>query len=375
MSSLASADRPMKLKCKLRIFLLLITIIGGMFGIRLYLEQRSQGLSPVIDYEAIIDLGERERGEIVVAHLPISNSGRSELVVNEFRTTCACAGVEREIDGRFFRIESVIIAPGEQAEIVIRMAVDPRSGGSQRALVFFRCNDPVRPGGAIEVLIPKVKGGVLASPTAVLLGVIPVGRTVRQSIDVYDGRITGRRIKDVVSTQPTRFRVRQVPLQDEEKQQIHEEWGTLIGRVEVTALAETAGTLSGEIEIHLAGENRPPDKVSVSGQAVGPVVVSPDSLVLPRHIGDRLEYTGKIMVRGRTGLPVTVSTESAPAELSVEVEPAGAVTELRIVNVTWRSPRRILDSSTKRVQFQLRINSGDSDDIHSIQVVLSREGE
>jgi hypothetical protein len=255
----------------------------------------------------LIDLGERERGEIVLCHFQVGNSGGSPLILDRFQTSCSCAGVERRVDGRYVIPESVTLEPGQQLELSVRVSVGAPQGERQRVGVVFQSNDPVRPTHAIEVLVPRVKGGVYAQPKAVILGSVPLGEPAKRILELYDTGRPGRKIATVRSTYPDRFDVRLIPLGKDEPPRRHASAGNLIARLEVTAHTERSGPLDGDVEIVLANEERPPDHIPVVGDVVPSVICRPERLVLHGRRAQGAGYSGEIHVASRHGKPGQVA--------------------------------------------------------------------
>jgi hypothetical protein len=130
------------------------------------------GSDPVLECPAIVELGDRELGEVAVARLTIANRGGRELVIEEMQSNCACSGLEREQDGKFIRLNSLRVAPREEVQLVMRVLVQGAPGGPAQSRVEFRTNDPVRPAAAIHTSVSKVKAGVNTLPTSVVFGTL-----------------------------------------------------------------------------------------------------------------------------------------------------------------------------------------------------------
>ncbi len=362
-------------------YLILIPIIvaGLTAGIRFGVKQRSVGYhdSPAVEYPETIDLGEHEKGEVAVGRFWIRNGGKGQLLVDQFRTTCSCAGLEREVNGRFIRLQSIQLDRGDQVELVVRVAVNAQPGHRQGASVSFRTNDPARPEGLIGVIVSQVNGGVITVPTTVIFGTVPVRSKRKQVIDVYDAAVQQRSIERVTSRHPERFEARllPVPVQRSEGQRpLGEMGGLLIGRFEVTARTEQAGPLDGEVEIYLAGEARPPDAIPVLGRVVECVEVSPSSLVLPRRSGPRLQYWGQVMVSSRDGKPLTVTVQSVPSGMLVEVSPVEGSQIRRLVRIEWKVQDRTGRESVSAARVRLRARVGEEEAPLEVKVLRVPEG-
>ena len=108
-------------------------------------------------------------GASVTAHFAIHNEGDRELIVDQFTTSCSCAGVEREEEGKPVRVESLNVAGGAIAELFVRIAVNGAIGDNQFLQVFFHSNDPARPMGQVDIIIEQVTGGIFPSPRSARL--------------------------------------------------------------------------------------------------------------------------------------------------------------------------------------------------------------
>jgi hypothetical protein len=172
----------------------------------------------------------------------------------------------------------------------------------------------------VQLFVPRVKGGVYANPSAVIVGPIPIGsRPTTQIVDLYDCGVSGRKVGEVSTTHPKQFRVRMLPLRDDELLKSHPTAGKLIGRLEVTVLADQRGPLDGEVEIRLSNEKRPPDRIRVVGEVVGAVDCWPPQLVIPGRVGAKRDFHAEVLVLSRDGKPIQVTVESVPLGLSAIV--------------------------------------------------------
>jgi hypothetical protein len=290
---------------------------------------------PILTHPAVIDLGECQRGEIAIGRFTISNSGNRELKLNQFFTSCSCAGVQQEVDGSFRRVESLVIPPKGRAELVVRTAVGATAATRQIIQVWFSSNDPVRPKGYMEVVIPHVRGGVYVLPTAISFGQVRVGSARHQIVEVYDNRQTGRTIERVVSSQPDIIGVRLLPpLPPDHKDPFvtHERGGRLIARIEITPRTSKAGPLNARVEIQLAGEEHP-DVVLTSGEVIYDVECRPSTVVIPRRVAGKPEFSGRIHLRHRDGEPMTVEVETAPPGMFAKVQPPANGSDELVVEI------------------------------------------
>lgn len=339
--------------------LLLVPLAGAALAWSARYAWDLRPATPILDYPPVVDLGDREFGEVAVGRFTIGNRGRSELQLEKFFTSCSCAGVEREADGQFQRLESVLVPPGGQIELVARVSVGVQPGESQLVQVGFSSNDPTQPAGRIEVRIPHVKGGAYAVPKAIQFGEIRVGSAARQVIDLYDNRQTGRKIEKIRSLQPDRFEARLLPLDPQEPAQVHEMGGKLIARLEVIGESSRPGSLNGRIEVSLAGEERRPDFIPVFGEVVQDVECRPSMLILPRRSGERLLFSGPMLLRHRDGRAIRLQVENSPQGISVKVRPSPDSDDQCWLDVEWTRSQPI-PSGEQMLRLRVRTDAGES---------------
>jgi hypothetical protein len=288
---------------------------------------------PVLDCPARIDLGERDLGEIAVTHFKIMNRGRSELLIDEFHTSCSCAGVEHEIDGKLVRLRAVRIPAGDEVQITARVAINQRPEMSQLVHIDFNTNDPVMPVGNVDLIVRRVKGGVFSEPSAVVFQPLLVGTQAERVIDLYDNRKRGRAVDKVRSTRPDHFQVRFIAVEGRHSDLINDTAGGLIARIEVIPRTEHSGRLDGNIEVSLANEARRPDLIPVIGEVIPIVECWPDALVFPRRAGAQFIYSAQILVRDRDEKPIGVKLKSVPPGVVAKIEVVPERDDQRILQV------------------------------------------
>lgn len=316
---------------------------------------------PVFVYPESVDLGPREKGEVVTARFAIENPGRGVLIVDGLATSCTCAGVEREVDGEFSRVNSVRIPAGGTAELVARIAVVAPAGEHQSVQIFCRSNDPARPFARIGVVIPTVTGRLATSPRDVVLGTVPVGERVRRVVDLFAVGTRASRVERVRGVPPDRFDVRLLDPPEYESGKADGPARKLVARLEVTARSDRPRHLDGEIEIYLTDEKRPRDRIAVTGEVVSAVKWWPSLVVLPRRVGDQTVYSGEVLVQGREEAPLDIRVVSAPAGLRTDVRPVAGHEDRRIVFVEGRPAGR---SSGVRADLRIRlgVRSGEQEE-------------
>jgi hypothetical protein len=275
--------------------------------------------SPAISYPELIEIGEQEIGAIASAPFIIENNGTQDLLIEDIRSSCSCSGIGTEKDGKFTPISSLNIGPAQRADLSVRIAVQGRPGAPLRNTILFRCNDPKRPEPVIQIIVPKVMGGINAIPTSAIFGNVELNSPAHRIIEVFDGGAKSRTIEKITITHPNRFRARllaDVPLQERP-----ESSQALIGRIEVSAITTNPGPLDGEIQVFLANESRRPDRISVVGNVTAPVELCPSVVVLPRRSKEGPVYSAECLCQSSLGKPVHISLEECPPGVHVRFKP------------------------------------------------------
>lgn len=318
---------------------------------------------PVLEMPSVLELGNQERGKVVVARFKVANRGGSDLVLDQVRTSCICSGLEREVDGRFAPVDSLQLKPGEETELAVRVAVRAEIGTEMRNGIFFHTNDPAVPEGALVVAIPKVTGGINASPTKVLFGSVPMNTEAHQLIEIRDPISPPRAIRQVLSTNPERFTVRFLPAEPAEGPPAtkHKD-GVLLGLVKVTLRTQEPGTISGEIRIFLGDEARSPESIPVTGRVAPMVEASPATLVLPRASGEGPLFFGITVCRSTEGLPLQLTLVEAPKGVSASVSSVNGNPSLQTVRIEWKpdAAEPLLRSKEQVVRFRARVGDRDT---------------
>jgi hypothetical protein len=198
---------------RVRILWLLLPLLAGVStyfvqrsGVSRYWFQKLE-LIPILECPDHIDLGERELGEVALAHITIRNRGGKTLIIDSIQSNCACAGLEQMRNGEPVRISSLRVNPNDEVDVVMRLLVQGSPGVTFRNGVQFRTNDPMRPTVAIEGIVSKVRSGIVAVPSAIAFGTVSAGNNPREIISVYDLSEAPRKIRRISSTNPNRASV------------------------------------------------------------------------------------------------------------------------------------------------------------------------
>ena len=273
-------------------------------------EKTSIGGTAILECPAVIDLGEQERGQVVVARVPLTNTGAVDLEITGIRTSCACTGLEIEENGKFSRVTELKIRPGETRQLTARWAVNGAAGERISTSIYFTTNAPDQQEVHLQLLVPRLKGGVEVFPAAVTYGRVVVGRTLREVVAVIDLSPTPR-VPTRITTSGGRVTATIRPTDPAPWQ--GPGGGTLVGHVEVVADTSSPGEISENVTVWFGG-GQPMNPVSflVSGRVVNPVEISPGAILLPRKSDAGPLYTATCLARSADNVPFQIRVESCP---------------------------------------------------------------
>jgi hypothetical protein len=279
----------------------------------------------LIDFPPVIELGPRERGDVVLAQVRLANRGGKELIVSDIQSSCACSGLERESNGQFVAVESLRIPPNGQVDLVMRVVVQGTPGLPVSTGMSFSTNDSSHPTAHIEAHVSEVRAGVITVPSSVAFGKLQTYSDARQTVEVY-----GVSVKN-----PDNLSVRLVPLDESVPRSAPRGLGVLIGMFEVTARTSHPGSLETEVEIFISGERSAPSLLPVSGRVVGPIEVVPSIIVLPRSTSVGPTFVAHCSCKSVAGTQLALSVQSASDGLTTEIADCdGSECEKR-VSIRW----------------------------------------
>jgi len=322
--------------------------------IRSLTAKKIEPVEPIV-YSPTIDLGPRQFGERVEQSIKVQNTGSKDIVLSRFSTSCSCAGVEHRVAGQLRRVDSVLVAAGEEKELVVRIGVGGKLGAGQAVAVSFATDAPHQPRGSILLTIPRVEGGIYVEPAAVSAGTLEIGETYRKVVEIYDNGMANVQINKVVASRPERFSVRQLPLTEEARRKTHEIAGSLVSSIEVTAKSESEGLLLGEIQVFANGSPTPSAIVPVFGCVRARMLATPSFLVLPYWCGREVRYQDSVVIEDRLGKAIRGEVTRVPSGLKVELTAvASRLDQIRvIVGLVQTSERLVLNDKACAVQITI----------------------
>ncbi len=365
------------MKCPRYLVVATLLLISGV-GYNVYsawtANRTGVNAGPRINCPDQIDLGEHEVGDQITTSFELANSGDTELCVTEIHANCSCSGLEREDGkGRFTRADSIRIPAGESMKVRLRVTARGVPGGPVQNIVEFRTNDPARPAGQVRATISKLHAGITTVPNAVYVGTVSAGTPVQQMLEVRDTHVPPRAVAEVTSTCPGRVAARLLPPDAGSsvsvKPGLEKAAGIPIGRIEVTILTGSPGSLESAVVVRLADQSCKPHEVRVIGRVAEAVDVSPSSLLLPMNSGQGPVYRGRCMCRSTDGKPLTLTIDPTPPGLTAEV--TASREDVQVVQVTWQPSS---DSGVQHHRVRVRAKVGERDAVFEIPVVCRHGG-
>lgn len=286
---------------------------------------------------ATLDLGHQEAGARVAASFKIRNDGRKPLVCGHFETSCGCLSVGVKENNSVAPVTDLTVEPGDERELVARIAIRGAPGTQLREVVTFQTNDPEHSSHRLE-LQASVHGSLIVVPDQVSVGRILPGELVQRQIEIRDGgRRQGLALSEVRSTRPDMIQVgtiTKLPNTDPESGQDNAPSRDAY-RVELHIQAPQApGRIDGFVEVYLQGEDTPASRVMVSGEAVAELEFSPPSLVIPRASNDGFLYTATAILRSNRNEEFDLIPENVPDAFTAQIEPKNK--GVSVVKVEYR---------------------------------------
>ncbi len=352
-------------------WLLFFALVGAAgFGWRAGAFQRMKtallGGPPVIEYPAVLDLGERTANELVTSRFEIANRGGQELVINQVKASCQCGKLEREIDGRSEVIEQLRLAPGERADMVVHTTIRTDSAGTFSQMISFLTNDPNQPEGQITLLFRTTSGGLRVYPNAVQFGRLLIGQKTRQVVEVLDRDQPPQTVTKVMSMDPERVAIRWIPAAENGERR---DEGLLLGRIEAVPNTAQPLLLDTALRIEFADPKIEAAVIQVSGRVTSRLEVTPRSVVLPMSSGSGPVYTRNCLVRGSDNRPLRLQIQSASPGLTATLleTPKGAT---RVIRITWTPTPGEKARVTEKM---VRLQGGSGAESETLEIPVSCE--
>jgi hypothetical protein len=319
-----------------------LPVVAGALGYLVMRDPAARELwqevmgGPMIDFPAAIELGEQNWGKEVRARFLIANRGRRQLVLDQFRLSCACASLQLESFVRWTPQEPLRIAPGAEEWMEMRINIRAQIGAPFRTAAYFRTNDPTRPEAAIEFLISNVTGGISAIPTSLAFGDVALGADASRVLEIRDTSARPRAMKRVASSNPDQFRVRLLPGVKATGPPSKEMPTIFLGRIEVLLKTSEPGAIAGHVLIDLDDPSGTQDKVRVTARVVPLLEAFPSCVVLPRSSSKGPIYFMDCLCRSPMGKRLALRPTDIPPGVSVEIASVPDNPSQQIARISFR---------------------------------------
>jgi hypothetical protein len=240
-------------------------------------------------------------------------------------------------------------------------------------MISFRTNDPTQPEGAIAIVVPKIHGGFLARPASVAFASVPIHARVSQTVDLYDAESPPRAVGAISCNRPDLFHFHVLPLSDQDRGKQDEDKRTLVARLEVVPVTAQSGYFEGDLSVSIATESRQGAVIPLLGRVTPVVEVTPSSLVLPRRSGAGPIYFGSCVCRSTTGQPLTVTVDTAPAGIGVQLTRAKSNPTLVFVRIEWLPGKEEEPAAAVARHVRLRSKTGGGEATLDVPIYLTQK--
>ena len=291
-------------------------------SIRAYIWGGSTARIPDLECPEIVDIGPVEYGTVVEARFMVKNRGSGQLVLSEFRASCACQSVEVKRENGFVRAAEVRLGPDQTAEMRLVLSVNDRAQESLRTPIYFRTNLPAQPERVVIVAIPRILAGLVAFPSSLSLGEIPVGSSARYRVELFDARQKPRKIIRVRSRDSAHITAKLIPDFGLSQSPDGANRGHLVGTIEIEINTAVAGSIDNDVFAEIDDGSTAPDAIRVTGRIVAPIEISPSVLFLPRSTSVGQVYSGTCLCRSTSGQDFELTVAQFPKGMSVTIEAA-----------------------------------------------------
>jgi hypothetical protein len=326
----------------------LFAMLGAVaLGAGIFFCQRfnSMGASPnpAIEVQREFELGEHELLSTVEPLVVVRNNGRQPLTIRKISTSCGCLGVfaQRE-GGHREKLESLEIASGGEARLILRLAVTGQPGRPELRRVGFQTNDPRNPTVELFLSVTPIARFV-AVPANVVFGTLPVGVRMQRDVDVMAAD-QGQPAITYVTSSNTHIRAEYFPAGAlSERQDTSTKAFELRGRLTIRLDAPAGpGECEGVISVHCVGRHEPVITVPVSARVARLVELCPGELTLPRASSAGPVYAATCVCRSSVGKRFGLVVRESPPDVAVQITEALDNPSLKIIQVDAAKLRDIV---------------------------------
>jgi len=354
-------------------YLICLTVIPLLVGVAAHvLTRQVRGQKPRIEAPPVIDLGLQEKGNLVNVEFTITNTGGRPLELWNFRSGCTCLALERRSDSGSENLQRELLVPGQELQVVARVAIRGQAGGLFQNVIEFQTNDPRRPSAHVEI-VARIEGKVVSFPAELYLGTLPRGQPLTQTIEIRDlGRSASCTLARVESNAPEHIRVKALRHQRRPADPDNLALGMTIGEVDIEVVSpHVAGVLDAHLLVFEQGVEQALFTIPVRGTVQPRVQVSPAAIVLPRVTGDGPIYAATCICRSTDGKPLRVVPDLMPPSLTVTFpEKESNASPTRTFVVEWQAARGADRDQPQTLTVRLQVTTDDQVETVTIPVSI-----
>jgi hypothetical protein len=312
-----------------------------------------------IEYENVVNLPDQVIGSTVYAPFQVKNSGSSELVLNQFTTSCWCVGVAEEHEGTYTSVRVVRIPPSTTKCLYLTYSAKATSESKQTSTVKFHTNDPKNPTCAITIS-HGIKYIWICHPKDLSFSNVPNHISHTQVIEIHstDPHAILEDTEFIYETTDAIFEtLYQQHLSTSNRQVFH-----------VTLLPQFQ-PIQRRVNFQVQSRTNPSLNVSIPIQidTLPTFQLSSTSILLPRNVAGAKIYTSDILCRNTREQAFTLRVQEAEAGLAAEILPGDTPHEQKI-RVSWN--RENPEQPTKPSKRLLRLLGNDGTTDYPLEVTV-----
>ncbi len=268
---------------------------------------RAEAAPRIVVDRPLHDFGSVERGTPVEHVFTVRNGGDEPLRIEHVKGTCACS---------VGTAAGTTLAPGDFAYVPVRLDTGKLAGRTAKTVTVLS-DDPAMPSHPLT-LTGSVETDLVLSPSALYVGHVRRGETVRREVRIAPGRADARYLVSMVESGTPAVRARLEPAAEAGAQ-------TLV--VEIDASLES-GRFDDVVRLRTTSAQQPWIELPVFG------VIETEVAVLPSQVTFGIERTGSapadVRIRNRSRRPMSVTRVAAPEAVDYELTTVREGVEYRL---------------------------------------------
>jgi hypothetical protein len=238
-------------------------------------------------------------------------------------------------------VGQLTVPPQQFVTLSVRIIVHGTPEAPFSAAVTCATNDPQRP-EVTTVFEAAVKGWVFATPREINIGLMKPGQTIRRTCEIRDsGRGEPCRFGRVESPAPGQVRFTLSPTRNISTANPSSERGSeLLATLDIDITApQTAWELDDRLTVYEEGKDKPLLLIPIRARVLPKVQVTPASIILPRMVHEKADFTAECSLVSTAGLEVRVTRIDLPPEITATPVAGTAAKGSTCYRLEWRAER------------------------------------